>query len=95
MTWGDGSVLCLNVEQKCLASALLPECACQPAVFPCAASQRECPEGYAFDGAVCRPPCDDGFALDTEGPPSEECGPPEYATCEDGYCAPHVLVLCL
>lgn len=94
-TWGAGSGLCLLGEQKCLASWLLPGCECQPAVFPCAMKAEDCPADYYFDGALCRPPCEEPMSLETGGTPSEVCGLPEYATCEDGYCAPHVLVYCL
>lgn len=35
---------------------------------------------------------------ETGEPPTESdgpCGPANYATCEEGFCTPHILVLCL
>lgn len=83
-TWGFGDFLCVLGEQKCLASSLLVGCECQPAVFVCATEASECGEGYTFENGTCRPPCE----------MQEECGLPEYATCEAGSCVPEVAPQC-
>lgn len=83
-TWGFGDFLCVLGEQKCLASSLLTGCDCQPAVFVCAMEASECPAGFTLDGGTCRPPCDS----------QEDCGLPEYATCEAGACVPEVVPQC-
>lgn len=84
--FGTDAPTCLKGVQKCLASSLLPGCECQPAVFPCAETEAQCPEGYHFfeRGGLCQPPCDS----------PDTCGPEYYATCVDGLCKPNVLVLC-
>lgn len=96
--FGKDSPTCTKGIEKCKAVALVPGCACQPAVFPCAASEEACMVGWKFSpGGYCRPPCENVNAgSPTDGGAEGECGPADYATCaEDGYCSPGVLVLCL
>mgnify|MGYP000958407652 CR=1 FL=1 len=80
--------ICATGEQKCLASAKLEGCDCQPAVFPCAPSQVFCPgEDFEYQyrpGNYCAPYCKT----------QEDCGPESYSTCENGWCVPHFLVIC-
>lgn len=100
--YGEDAMTCLKGHAKCLAAAYLEGCELQPAVFPCADLQVECPPGWAYDteAGYCSPPCEvaestGGEPTTTGGPPEDgECGPAYYSTCEDGYCAPQVLILC-
>lgn len=141
VTWGAGSPLCDLGYQKCLAAAPVEGCGCQPAVFPCAASESDCEQGWLYqpNGGYCAPPCTPvspytestgGFTTGDEAPMDSEstgvvvtggvsgtsgstetgdettsgdpppetestCGPSYYSTCVAGFCAPHILVLCL